>query len=594
MVKLTKENIKGVEDLSSGHSSFRPNTNDWLQGLFEDDCWEIIPSTKGYDISHYTISWEYPFAKGIVDWSSYWIYLAKTTAYHCMESEKVNCKLRTSLVCYTREIRSFCFWMCSERKCSNITLVTSSDIQAYEQYLKELELVINTVVTKLGIVKVFWTLREEIGGGLTFDPYIKNNSMGRKAKNIGVKQGNTPTIPPRDLFSIINTSLDKLNRSKEVISNLDIYIELKAKYSKSHFTRLFESETGIKTEDFLQKLGSLYCSSIIIVLILTGERKHEIHHTKYSDVLALFDSDDDIELLGRLTKTAGTSTGHRTARPVIRELKLAFKIIIALTSHLRKGYDGDALLLKLPTRKDAYEGSPELTQRVLYTLLNNFYNEKVYTKIEKLRPHMFRKAFSLMWAWRFEVGDLHSLSKMLFHNNENFTKTYTESDDFLEFLPEAYRELLYDTLERSLIGEEVVHGKVGKALKRYSSILKSLVTVITPEAVHQFVTSLIKKREYALIPQSDGFCLIDRERQKYAKCSTDGKTPNYANRNEKLCFSCMNFGVTETRKSVWEQRLSSHKRVFYSTDVGMLKQSSLEGIERAEKVIQWIEAGTDD
>lgn len=593
MVKLIKEDANDVEDLSLDHSSFRPNINDWLQGLFEDDCWKIKPSTKGYNISHYTISWEYPFANGIVDRSSYWVYLAKTATYYCMESDKVDCKLRTSLVAYARGIRSFCFWMYSERKCSNIMDVTPSDIQAYEQYLKELELAISTVESKLGIVEIFWTLREEIGEGLTFNPYIKKNSLSKKAKYIGVKKGSTPTIPPRDLFSIINTSLEKLNRSKEVINNLNIYIELKAKYSNSHFTRLFERETEIKTEDFLQELGSLYCSSIIIVLILTGERKHELHHTKYSDTLALFDG-DDTELLGRLTKTAGTSTGQQTVRPVICELKLAFKVIIALTSHLRKGYDGDALFLKLPIRKDAYKGSPELTQRVLYTLLNNFYNEKVYTKIEKLRPHMFRKAFSLMWAWRFEVGDLHSLSKMLFHNNENFTKTYTESDDFLEFLPEAYRELLYDTLERSLIGEEVVHGKVGKALKRYSSILKSLVTVITPEAVHQFVASLIKKREYALIPQSDGFCLIDRERQKYAKCSTDGKTPNYANRNEKLCFSCMNFGVTETRKSVWEQRLSSHKRVFYSTDVGMLKQSSLEGIERAEKVIQWIEAGIDD
>lgn len=267
--------------------------------------------------------------------------------------------------------------------------------------MKELELATSTVETKLGIVKVFWTLGEEIGGGLTFDPYIKKNSMGRKAKIIGVKDGSTPTIPPRDLFSIINTSLDKLNESEEVISNLDLYIELKAKYSSSHFYRRFESETGIEVGTFTQKIGSLYCSSIIIVLILTGERKHELHHTKYSDVLALFDGDDDTELVGKLTKTAGTSTGRRTTRPVIRELKLAFKIVIALTSHLRNGYDGEALFLKLPIRKDAYEGSPELTQRVLYTLLNNFYNEKFYTKIEKLRPHMFRKAFSLMWAWRF-------------------------------------------------------------------------------------------------------------------------------------------------------------------------------------------------
>lgn len=588
MVELIDEKI-----LSNNHSErslhrIAIEKPDWLLTTYESTVWYLRVDSKGYDNSHFTISWEYSFIKEICDRSPYWISVAKLATYHCMESMKVNCKKTTSLAVYAREIRSICFWLCSERKCLDLKSVTKADIKAYEAYVEDLCVTKGTVTIKLICLQLLWTLRDEIGVGLTFNPYIKQKSLSKKAKELGMVGGHTRTILPNDLFFIINFALEKLNESKELIDIYSIYHSEKMSKNPKRGAHEFKRKTGYQARELKRKVRVLYGAAIVIKLIFTGERKHELAYTKYSDVIKLLAGEVD-ELRGTVTKTAKTNGGKATSRPVIKELVQALQVIVELTNVTRTDYAGDSLLLKLPLKKgDIEKYGAEVSTAVLYKILDNFTAEAFNGKIKKLRPHMFRRAFSMIWAWRFEVGDLYHLSKLLHHNTEVFTKVYTEDEDVFEFLPEAQQVLMYDILEGALLGKRSIHGGVGKLMRRYGRVLQSLVTVITPESAHRFVDSFVKRHSYKLVPQADGFCLIEKSREKYAKCSTDAKKPNYANRSDKMCLECVNFGVTETRKSLWEKRKIAHEAVFNSTDIEILQQASLEGVERAETVIRWV------
>ena len=70
-----------------------------------------------------------------------------------------------------------------------------------------------------------------------------------------------------------------------------------------------------------------------------------------------------------------------------------------------------------------------------------------------------------------------------------------------------------------------------------------------------------------------------------AKCSTDGQNPNYANRNEKHCSSCPNFGVDKSRVEYWTARKNAHQIVTEKSSDEMLIKASREGIAIAEKII---------
>lgn len=561
---------------------------DWLLTTFESSNWELREDVKGYSKSHYSISWEYPFDKEFSDRSPYWTMVAKLATYHCMESSKTECKKTTTLSLYAREIRSFCFWLCCERKCLNLATISKDDIEAYEAYIIGLSVTENTASIKLMCLKFLWTLRKEIGEGLSFNPYVRSRSLSKKSKKIGLAGGHTPTILPNDLFSMIDFALEKLNNSKEIIELFGIYHAERLRLAPGTGSRGYKDKTGLSAMDLRKQVQVLYGAAIVIKLIFTGERKHELAYSKYSDVIQLLSGEVD-ELKGTVSKTAKTPSGKFTSRPVVKELLQALQVIVDLTAFTRAEYEGDSLVLKLPLKANEIENhGAEVPTNVLYGFLDYFSVEASNGKLKQLRPHMLRRAFSMLWAWRFEVGDLYYLSKLLHHNTEVFTKAYTEDEDVFEFLPEAYQELMYDILEGALLGKSSIHGGVGKLMRRYGRVLQSQVTVVTPESAHRFVGGFVKRHDYKIVPQADGFCLIEKSREKYAKCSSDGKKPNYANRSDKACLECVNFGVTETRKSVWEKRKVAHEAVLNSTDIEILQQASLEGIERAETVIRWV------
>jgi len=560
----------------------------WLLNNLDDDMWYLASHLDGEYDSTRVINWKFNRVEylGISTGRDiYWRNVGKCLTYYLMESGKTSCTKTSTLSVYAREVRAMCQWLCFERRCLNVNSIREHDIDAYEKYIGTLNVKVNTVILKLMMVKMLWKLRVELGEGLSFDPYISISALKKKARILGDRNGHTKTIKPNELFLMIDFALKNMSDAPLWINYMNTYLEDKKKYRKNVSVH-FKKKTGISSSRLFDKLRILYGSALVIMLSLLAERKHELSATKYNDVQKLLFTEED-ELIGLLHKTAKTISGKNTERPVIHEVKFALKIIIDLTDSSRELYSGELLLLRLPIHHCASRNPQlELKTQTLYLILNKFSEASGYKK--KLRPHMFRRAFSMIWAWRYEVGDLHLLSKMLYHNNEIFTKFYTEDEDVWEFLPEAQKELAYDVMEKSLLGKNKLQGGFGKTLERYGRWLMSSVTVLSADRIKHLVENMFSRQEYRIISHSDGYCVMTSSRAKRARCSTDGIKPNYSNRDESYCFSCPNFAVDKSREKVWASRLRAHKKVFESTDIPMLKLAAQKGIERSEVVLKWI------
>ena len=554
-----------------------------------DDIWYLSDLLAGASRSSLTINWaykanEYPSKKQF----RYWSEIAKLTSALCMDSDKTILGRTSSLSNYAREIRALCFWLSAERGCSGLNVVTRNDIAAYEESIAESQLKISTCVSKLQTIRLFWIFRDELGGGLKFVPYMRPGSLNGTAKRIGCSDGHTSTFKPESLFKLLDTALRIVAQSDGLIGDLNIYLNLKDN-SEGNLARVFVKHTGYSANVFLSRLRIAYGAALVVLFTLLGDRKHQVAALTLSDTQALLDGELE-ELIGTVRKGSPTVAGHQTRNAACPEVRKALSLIVALTFETRKLYSGDRLLISLPVAPGSnFKCGIELGSRRIYSLLDNFSKEAGST--EKVLPHMFRRAFSMIWTWRFEIGDLYWLSQLLNHSRPEYAKRYTEDEDVLEFLPEIQQGYAVDILQKAIVGSDRIVGGASKSMRRYSRLLLSKVTVINAEVVGDFARSLINSHGYTLMAFADGYCFSSERRGARAKCSLDGCWPNYANRSELTCTDCSNFGVRSQNKEVWVERKKNHQIVYDSSDCEIVCRAAEEGVNNAAKVIRWIDEG---
>lgn len=565
----------------------------WLESDdIYDVKWSVKPHLNGNGNSSWSISWEPVSSHGKMQicWPS-WRRFGQRVMFWLMH-HPVEKSLSPSTVCvYAREIRAICEWFCFERRVVSVSEISRQDIDDFFFYLESLQLKKNSVTMKLSILRRFNQFKSLIGEGLSFDPFRANGNIAKLSREISAPQGHTPTIYPRDFFEILNSALAMLERSDYLLEKLEFYMNLRSNNASKHSkrpSRSYKKKYGESSSELQNEVRALYGSCVVVLLALWGERKHELLNSVEDNVTEFLASTDDV-IEGIEHKTSGTWTGKRTKRAAIPEVRKALSIIAKLTKWTRNQDENEWFFLRLSFGHSANRNPQnEITTTTLYSLLDAFCK---HADIDvKLRPHMFRRSFSMLWAWRFELGDMEMLSKLLYHNNEVFTRFYTEDEDVWEFLPEAERELAFTIIHDGLIGSRKMAGALGHLLERYRRRLIAKVGVFSPETTKRFARRLSIEGGYRSIANADGYCFINEARGQRAKCSTDGSNPNYANRSEELCVECPNFGVSESRIEYWEKRRNAHEDVRQKTSVKMLADASERGVARADRIIQQIKA----
>ena len=563
----------------------------WLLNNYEDDVWKLKPHIHSDDNSRYTVNWnifdinEYI---GVFNRWDYWKSAAKELAYWIMNAPTNKCKTTSSLANFCRSIREIYEWLCFERKCFSLSEVKQEDITSFIEHVAAKKLTESTVLNKLIVISYVYSHRKYLSESFKFNPF-KSKKITALAKAYSIENGHTPTLYPQEIFGLLNHALKLVKESKLTLQLFDKYMKIHSDTSMAHrsmYLRFFKL-TGVKSSDLQRQVRALYGAAITIILILLAERKHELSLTKEEDVIDLLNKDLDI-LVGLEMKTAGTITGKKTERAVIQEVKDALNVILELTKYTKEKSRLETILLKLPFSHSVNgtgEKSFYLTTNGLYMVLRYFANSAKFNRVD-LRPHMFRRAYAMLWTWRYEIGDLEELRLMLKHNSLNFTQKYTDDENVWEFMGKNEQDLAFDLLNRAFQRKIVVAGKMSETLERYSRIIQAKSTLLDAVTIADHIDDIIINTGLRVVAHADGFCFINHTSLENALCRTEGIGLDPVKRKDTICMNCPNFATDNSRKPYWEKRIKLHQVVVESSKNEQLIEGSKQFIKKAEKILK--------
>lgn len=554
----------------------------WLRAGSHDLCWYFFPEVKGYSPSHYTVGWS--LGRVLGDDQSphedYWRGIGQRIVVAYVESLDSAAKRVTTIVNFARAVRSLVGWACWERKCSALSQFSKDDLQAYEGYIETLGLTRGHVEIRLGVMRTLWLLRDHLPEAIGFAPYRGRGELKRATKRLGRPDGRTATLKPAYFFRLLDHALSVLESGEVWVERGEAYAQFRENIERP--SRKAPS-LGVSAQTILDKNRELYGSCAVVVLSLLAPRKHEIANYVIGDARRLIEDDAGGILSGRVTKSSNGSGGRETERPVIPELKKAIELVMRIVG-ASDSNDEDALFRTslLDSYRTKHIGEPLDTGQI-YRLIE--FSAKCAGVPIKVRPHMFRRAFSMIYMWRYEFGDLAHLSRFLHHNDLKHTVAYVSGDDIREFMSDAEKELGRSIMERALVGKEAFGGGFGGWLERFARRLRARVSVIRPEHVEDWIQARVSDESFSIKPGPHGYCVIFRDRGAKAACSTGGNAPNYGNRTDQHCACCGNFLLTSRSVGYWEASLDAHGRVLKSSRIKVMKAAAKEAVDAAKRML---------
>lgn len=259
-----------------------------------------------------------------------------------------------------------------------------------------------------------------------------------------------------------------------------------------------------------------------------------------------------------------------------------------LTKYTKEKSGLETILLKLPFSHSVNgtgEKSFYLTTNGLYMVLRYFANSAKFNRVD-LRPHMFRRAYAMLWTWRYEIGDLEELRLMLKHNSLNFTQKYTDDENVWEFMGKNEQDLAFDLLNRAFQRKIVVAGKMSETLERYSRIIQAKSTLLDAVTIADHIDDIIINTGLRVVAHADGFCFINHTSLENALCRTEGIGLDPVKRKDTICMNCPNFATDNSRKPYWEKRIKLHQEFVESSKNEQLIEGSKQFIKEAEKILK--------
>ncbi len=163
---------------------------------------------------------------------------------------------------------------------------------------------------------------------------------------------------------------------------------------------------------------------------------------------------------------------------------------------------------------------------------------------------------------------------MLKHNNEIFTKRYTDDEDIWEFMPDAHQQIAFDILNRAFSQKIKVSGGASKTLERYSRIIQVKSKILNPTEIAHFIDDLINSGEITIVVHADGYCVFTKDTKCHSKCLDSNGEIDEARREESRCAGCPNLGIDDRREVYWQRRIELHQQVIENSTKPVLVEKS--------------------
>ncbi|WP_349999138.1 hypothetical protein [Stenotrophomonas lacuserhaii] len=426
----------------------------------------------------------------------------------------------------------------------------------------------SSVDSKLSAFRALWMMRTTLGFEFSVKIYPRRGDVRAAARRVGVPNGRTRTLAPYYYFKLLDESIRMVSGGPDVLQRLEKYLE-EGRPRRSGGNAL------------IKEARLLYGACCIVILSLHADRKHQVASISVGQAVSAVDS--GLDLAGRVFKVSNGCGGEPTDAPVIPELRMALQVLLRMTGG--SDVDAELPLFRVPVMDQTLKRTPSdpLDSPAIYRLIQGFARHVGIDVI--LRPHMFRRAFSMIYIWRYELGDMDCLKRILRHRNFKHTLAYVEGDDVFQFASDSRKELAYHLMERAMSGAEVFAGGFGSLLARLARRLRSSTVVLGPEQVDDWLRPSFDRGEVHLRPGPQGYCVIVGDRGRKAACSTSLPEADLVNRTDQHCAGCSNFLATGAFKDYWQRSLDVHQKVLDSSGLEVVRINALAGVCAAKRIL---------
>ena len=587
-----------------------PPIREWLISGYADDVWVFGEHLPGIPPSHSRLRWDYGTRDGgrLTDARNWrWLETIKAATWWYRETDENNSNRASSARGLAMELRIIAVWAI-DRGINSPVELAHEDLEDFVAHIMSLGVGESTASCKLLAWRQLWMLRDHLPFSLRADPYPVRGELKSVARLAGKQGTHTLSLVPRDVFRCFDAALKWLDRVEQIRDARNLVLQIVDGYSEevggentncrgALITAVLEIEMkgwlwlateppsrGATSSDRLRvELGKCYGALLVLLFGFVAFRKHE----------AAYLTEECVELrglmpmlVGTVRKSSPTPTGRATERAIHEVVVRVVSALRALVADIR-AHGSTELLVTDPVRSGQYErGSRPATSAYMYSVMDGFVDSVGLELPRPLRPHMLRRAFCLLHMWRYELGDLDTLSGYLFHNAREHTVRYIGIAEAERYLPEAQQSLLFDLLYRNLTGETELVGGFAEWLKRFRDRLRAVVRVLPLERIADAVRRLISRQQLDIVPGAHGYCIRSPSRDQLAQCSTDGKVPDYWNRTDVHCARCPNFLAHAGFQDHWERMLGVHRAVLNDKRVPHpLAEAAARGVQACRRIL---------
>lgn len=558
------------------------------------------------------LNWRYAIPAGghLTDYRyRRWLESIKAATWWYRETDENGCTRASSAIEIGKQLRMFAAWAIGEG-ISSPGALGKEEVDQFIVHVASLGITENSALTKFVALRQLWLLRDHLPYFLASDPFPIHGEMTNAARNAGKLGGHTLSLEPRTVFYAFNEALKWLKRIDDIKSIRNFILEIAREYDDETDGDEFRNARGAlistvvkvemegwswlaeididatlpPSEQFRIILGRCYGAMLVLLFGFVAFRKHE----------AAYLTENCIELKGvhanmsgRVRKTSATPTGKQTERAVHEVVVQVVSALKSLAEDIRPPGHTE-LLITDPVRSMVYSGAAKpATTNYIYSVIDEFARSIIMEISRPLRPHMLRRAFCQLHIWRYELGDLDTLSGYMFHAGPQYTLQYISAEDAEKYLPEGQRQLAFDILSRNLAGETELAGGFSSWLRRYRDRLQAVVRVLSVERLVDALRRMMARQDLWIVAGPHGYCVRSRLRDRLARCSTDGRHPDYGNRTDVHCSKCPNFLVHVAFLDHWIGMGRAHKAVLDAASApSPLVEAARRGLSSSNRIIE--------
>ncbi|MFM0045455.1 hypothetical protein [Paraburkholderia sediminicola] len=426
-------------------------------------------------------------------------------------------------------------------------------------------------------VHLLYILRDHLSSCLTFDPFP--DGLPANVKTNG-RPGHTPTIPEVAGLHLLQSAIHWV---VEIGPKLIALYRVMTKESKfqgqpenkrriiEDFNAKYSSKIGFRlSRDRTSEAGHIYCvdaikrylpnACFIVAGILSARRRIELLTLRTDAIRGSRQSGFWMECYIAKTKR------KRELVPVPEVVVSAIRLMRRFGTYVRKSPNKFIFAVRTVihgTFRDDRVGKLDQCMDDFAKITGNPYvsGSKGWQPWH-YTAHQLRKLFAILYVWRYDAGDLSSLSYHLRHFSIEMTLTYVRDREMIRLLGGEMYRLAARKTQAMLDGTLHPAGIFGKKLLRMVERLRPSIRLASDADVERQLTELLRDADIAVKANPWGYCAckavpsnLRRAACQQKDCRTgrlgvDGR-PDHTGSDEVRCSGCLFFFTDETRRAHW-------------------------------------------